>query len=131
MPAKKASFCRLIPLLFLALCSCVKDVDIDQIDQVVIPPKAELDLVYATLEANDFSRPANSTVYQVEDVVNLEFLDDEYIKNGLVRASFTFKYTNSFETEFTNTVSFLSKSNDVKYSFSFEVPAGTVEEPTV
>ncbi len=117
--------------LFLFLCSsCVKDVDLDQYNEIVLPPTAAIDLVYFTLEPSDFVDTAGN-LKKAGDVVRLEFLDDDYIQDGLMRADFNFVITNSFQQEFTASLKFLSESNAVQYSFKIHVPAGTPGQPAV
>lgn len=120
----------LILAVLLLFSSCIKDVDLNRIDEVVIPPTAAIDLVYFTLEPLDFQSSAESPVKFAEDFVSLQFLDDDYIQTGLVGASFTFNYINTFPKKFINTVSFISKNGNTWYSFSFEIPAGSPDNPS-
>lgn len=120
---------KLLPLLaFVALSSCVKDVDVDQIDEIVIPPEIAVDLVYFTLSPSHF---ASSATQVVSDTTRLDFLDDNYIKKSLMRAEFSFKYTNSFPQAFTSTISFLSENDAVRHSFVIQIPAGSSAAPVV
>ena len=59
MPAYKKIFT--IALSGLFLCgSCFKEVDLDQASEIVIPPTAALDLIYFTLDLEDF-HPLNTS----------------------------------------------------------------------
>lgn len=120
----------LLALLFIVCSSCVKDVDLDQYNEIVIPPTAAIDLVYFTLESSDVS-DASGNPKKVSDVVRLEFLDDDYIQDGLMRADFNIVFTNSFQQAFTTTFKFLSESNAVQHSFSINVPAGQPAVPAI
>lgn len=130
MPTLKPFLRPVLLLAFFIFHSCVKDVDLDQIDEVVIPPKAALDLVYFTLSANDFTENPSPN-NRATDLVRLEFLDDDYIRNGLVKAEFQFKYTNSFSYPLVSTVTFLSENDAVQYQFSFSIAAGNPGSPKI
>lgn len=122
------SFFRLpVVCLILLLTGCVKDVDISQAQEIVIPPTAALDLVYFTIDGSHFHGSSGQLV--ARDEVRLEFLDDDYIRNGLVRADYNFIYTNSFEFPIRNTITLLSESNVVRYRFQFDIPAGSAASP--
>ncbi|GAB2780239.1 hypothetical protein [Salinimicrobium soli] len=117
-------------LLFLVMQSCVKDVDIDQYQEIVIPPTAALDLVYFTLSAENFLN-SSGQVQTAKDEVRLEFLDDDYIQDGLVGANFNFIFYNTFPQAFSVTVKLLATNNSVRYQFPVEVPPGQPGTPTV
>jgi hypothetical protein len=118
-----------LPLLFL-LFSCVKDVDLDQIDEVVIPPTAAIDLVFFDLEASDL-KDTSSGAKVASDDTRLEFLDDDYIQDGLMRADFIFKFVNTFQQPGTATVKFLSASNSLRHQVVIDIPSGTANSPAV
>ncbi|HET8754198.1 MAG TPA: hypothetical protein VFM59_07530 [Salinimicrobium sp.] len=123
---------KFISLLgFFTLSSCVKDVDIDQAEEIFIPPEVAVDLVYSTLSPSHFSNSVPSAPLVVSDTTRLDFLDDDYIKNSLVRAELNFKYTNTFPQAFTSTISFLSENNSKKYSFEIQIPAGSAASPQI
>lgn len=117
--------------VLLVLASCVRDVDINQAEEIVIPPTAALDLVYFTLDSSHFMPRASSGTSRARDEVRLEFLDDDYVRNGLVRADYNFIYTNTFSQPFKNRITFLSENNVVRYVIEFDIPAGSVSEPAV
>lgn len=118
----------LLALILLISTSCVKDVDLDQYNEIVIPPTAAIDLIYFTLEKEDFIDAAGNPK-TANDNVRLEFLDDDYIQDGLMRADFNFVFTNSFQQQFTTTFKFLAENNSVQHSFKIDVPAGTAGSP--
>lgn len=115
--------------VFILVTSCVKDIDIDQAQEIVIPPSVALDLVYFTLDPSDFVQSSASGPFVARDEVRLEFLDDEYIRDGLVRADYNFVFINSFPQTFRATFTFLSENNSVRYRVSFDVPAGSASTP--
>lgn len=131
MPSLKRSFAiALFPVLLL-FASCFKDVDLDQAKDLVIPPTAAIDLVYFTLELTDF-HPQNTTGPKMaSDVVRLEFLDDDYIQDGLVRADLNFIYYNSFVNPIRSELVFLSDNDREQYRIQFTIPGGSAEAPGV
>ena len=122
-PLKKLAF---LPLLFMLL-SCVKDVELDQYHEIVIPTAASMDLVYFTLNETDFFTPSGELITPADDL-RLEFLDDDYIQNGLVEAEFQFQITHTFQESFTVWVSFFSESGSLQHKFAIEVPPAEVGE---
>ncbi len=122
--------CLFIPF-FILFTSCVKDIDLEQANEIVIPPTAALDLVYFTLDIENFT-PANTTGPKMaEDVVRLEFIDDDYIQDGLVRADLNFRFTNTFTSPILTDIIFLSENNLEQYRISFLIPGGNPEAPGV
>ena len=120
----------LLPV-FIIMNSCFKDIDLEQANEIVIPPKAALDLVYFTLELQHFT-PHNTTGPKMaEDVVRLEFIDDDYIQDGLVRADLNFRFTNTFTSPILCDIIFLSENNSERYRINFLIPGGSPEVPGV
>lgn len=118
----------LMPILLFT--SCVKDVDLDQYNEIVIPPEAALDLVYFTLKSEDFTGSTGDRLLAA-DVTRLDFLDDDYIQNNLVRADLNFKFINSFEREFEAVIRLLSEGNAVQHEILIPIPASTGGSPEI
>lgn len=120
--------------LFLISCfffsSCIKDIDVDQFDEIVIPPSVEMDLVYFQLTPEDFLQPSGSR-RTMTDELRLEFLDDDYIQTGLKSAEFNTVFINKFDQPLTTTFTFLSEGRTLQHRFTVDIPAGSEEEPTV
>ena len=114
--------------LLLFASSCVKDVDLDQYEEIVLSPEAAIDLIYFTLTNEDFTGTSGGEM-TARDETRLDFLDDDYIQNDLVRADFNFKLTNTFQSPVTATIRFLSTSNSVQHTIVVPVPAGSVGDP--
>ena len=112
------------------MLSCVKDVDINQYEEIVVPPRAALDLVYFNLDPSDFS-DGSGGIKKASDDVRLEFLDDDYIQDGLMEADFNFRFTNTFAQEFHVVMKFISESNSVQHTINFHVPAGSTASPAI
>lgn len=121
------SFLSAVFFFILLFTSCVKDVDLDQYNEIAIKPKAALDLVFFELTSEDFSNHNNDL--RAADDTRLDFLDDDYIQNNLLRTDLNFRFTNSFETEFVAVVRLLSESNAVQHEIQIPIPAGTGTSP--
>lgn len=130
MPPTKYLFKITFLSLLISLASCVKDVDLDQAGEIVIPPTAAIDLVYFDLALEELSVGPGGNLRAV-DASRLDFLDDDYIQNGLVRADFNFVFINSFENAFTVNFLFRSPSDAISHQIKIEVPAGSMDTPAV
>ena len=131
MPTLKTIYTYALISVMLLGTSCVKDIDLEQANEIVIPPTAAIDLVYFTLDLEEFT-PTNTTGPKMAgDVVRLEFLDDDYIQDGLVRADLNFVYYNSFTSPIRSELIFLSENDREQYRISFTIPGGSPEEPGV
>lgn len=131
MPTMKFYLSLVVFSVIFLLSSCVRDIDVDQAREIVLPPRIAIDLVYFTLESDQFTHGSSSEVRTAKDEVRLEFLDDFYIRQSLVRADFNFRYTNTFNTVFRNKIIFLSEDNLERYRIEFEIPAGSHESPAL
>lgn len=116
--------------LLIALSSCVKDVDLDQYDEIVLSPEAALDLIFFDLTNEEFTGISNDGV-TAKDETRLDFLDDDYIQNDLVRVDLNFRFTNTFQSPLTATIRFLSPANVVQHTVVVPIPQGTTENPAV
>lgn len=114
--------------LLLMNYSCVKDVDLDQYEEIILTPEAALDLIFFTITNEDFSQTSGGETSAV-DQTRLDFLDDEYIQNNLVRADFNFRFTNTFQNQLNATIRFLSTSNSVQHTIVIPIPPGTIDSP--
>ena len=115
--------CSLI--LILTILSCVKDIDLDQAEDVVLSPVVELDLIYFDLVPSDFSDPDSGLpLLTLRDTTEIRFLDDPEISESIRRADFFFRFTNSVASEFNVEFSFLSESLDTTYVTQTTVARG-------
>lgn len=128
MLSLKSLFRFPVMLVLVLFTSCVRDVDVDQAREIVIPPTAAIDLVYFSLNSSKFQDEGDNVLRAVDET-RLEFLDDDYIRDGLTRADFNFRYTNTFEHTITNTIEFLSENNQVRHTIKFDIPGGSNEDP--
>lgn len=119
---------HLFKIIFLSMlvffASCVKDVDLDQREEIVIPPTAAIDLIYFDLSSNDLINGPGGNLRAVDET-RLEFLDDDYIQTSLMRADFNFRFANSFQNAFTVNFLFKSENNAIRHQILVDIPAGT------
>ena len=118
---------RTITILGMCLCllvvaSCVKDVDFDQTEDIVIAPKVDLDLIFFSLNTSNFVGAATGNpIAVVRDTTRLEFLDDTFVQENLKEIDFLFRYDNSFSQSFVNRAVFLDEADEVQYEIEFDV----------
>ncbi|WP_037373672.1 hypothetical protein [Salinimicrobium xinjiangense] len=127
-PLVKIKFFSAFFLFILLLFSCVKDVDLGQYEEIVLPPQASLDLIFFNLTSEDFTGEQNNRL-RAADVTRLDFLDDDYIQNNLKSANLNFRFTNSFQREFVAVIKLLSEGNGVQHEILIPIPAGTTDSP--
>lgn len=114
----------------LLVCSCVKDVDFDQAQNITLTPVVELDLIYFNLDAGDFfDTISNTQRLTVRDTTEIRFLDDTGVQESLKRAEFLFNFTNTINREFQVEFQFINEMNQETYYTSTTVSAGNVGNP--
>ena len=116
----------------LFFTSCFKDVDFDQAQDIQLTPDLEASLLFYTIDETDFlDSETNVFTPVIRDTVRLEFLDDDYIQDGLMQAEFRFKHENRFPYLIRSRIRFLSENDRRQFSVNYEIPPGSVEMPSV
>lgn len=119
-------------LCCLFLTSCIKDVDFSQAEDIILTPDLEVDLIKYQLNQNDFlDSETNAYTPQIRDTVRLEFLNDTYIQESLRYAEFRFRHENRFPYRISSDIQFLSNNNRRQFNVSYEIPAGSMENPSI
>lgn len=119
-------------IILSGLSSCVKDIDLDQAEDIRLKPDLQVDLLIFDVEESDFKDPDSGLPRSViKDTVRLEFLDDDYIQNDLNKVEFRFRYTNSFSNSFSSRVLFLSENNALQHRVDFIIAGGDKINPVV
>lgn len=122
-------------LFFLAaagVSSCVKDVDLNQTENIRLKPKIQTDLLIFDVDEGDFVDSISKELKTViRDTVRLEFLDDDYIQENLQEVAFSFQYINHFPFSFNSNIYFLSENNNHLHLVNFFLPAAVGTSPTV
>lgn len=122
----------LLLLFSVVVISCVKDVDLDQTEEIALTPDLQVSLLIFDVTEGDFKEViTNQFSPIIRDTVRLEFLDDSYIQDDLTSVEFKYKYTNTFSQKFRNTISFLSEQDAVQHSVSFDIAEGNKNNPIV
>ncbi|MDG1064242.1 MAG: hypothetical protein P8O93_07335 [Flavobacteriaceae bacterium] len=117
-------------LLFPLLTSCVKDTDFDQLQEVVITPEVDVNLLFFEINSNEFVDPVTGLPRMVlSDVTDIPFLDDSDTQEGIIRADFLYEFDNFTSIDYQVTISFRRGADNVTYSVDFIVPAGAVANP--
>ncbi|MBT8319299.1 MAG: hypothetical protein KJP01_04140 [Gramella sp.] len=125
------SYCKSIKTFFLGFCicvvftSCFKDVDFSKAQDISLEPDLEVDLLYYQLNENDYI-DSNSGIYNpvIRDTVRLEFLDDDYIQDGLVYTALRFRHENQFPNQIVSKIRFLRENGREEFKVVYTVPAG-------
>ncbi|MCG9970128.1 hypothetical protein [Christiangramia crocea] len=118
--------------LSLMLTSCFKDVDFEQAQDIKLAPDLQVDLLFYELTENDFLDSETNTYSPViRDTVRLEFLDDEYIQDGLMYAEFRFRHENSFPNKIKSKIRFLDNNGREQFNVNYDIPGGSVASPSI
>ena len=121
-------------LLCLAFCmvltGCVKDIDLDQAEEISLSPDIDVDLLIYEISEDYFYQSGNN-VFQpvIRDTVRLEFLDDDYIQKDLTEVEFYFRHINTFPQRFSHTIKFLSDAGREQIFIKYEVAPGSLNNP--
>lgn len=110
----------------LLFSSCFKDVDFGQSEDIKLAPDLEVDLLFYQLNESDFlDSETNAYSPIIRDTVRLEFLDDDYIQEGLVLAEFRFRHENRFPYEVRSNIKFIDKTGRNQFNVEYNIPAGS------
>lgn len=114
----------------MALTGCVKDIDLDQAEEIGLSPDIEVDLLIYDISEDYFYQSENN-VFQpvIRDTVRLEFLDDDYIQKDLTEVELYFRHINTFPQHFSHTIKFLSNTGGEQFRVQYEVAPGGLNNP--
>lgn len=102
--------------------------DLEQAQDIQLAPDLEVDLLYYTLDETDFEDSETGAFTPIiRDTVRLEFLDDDYIQDGLMYAAFRFKHENRFPYLIKSSIRFLSENDRNQFSVNYDIPAGSAD----
>ncbi|PTX60953.1 hypothetical protein C8N46_105109 [Kordia periserrulae] len=117
--------------LVFAMFSCVKDVDFEQAEDIVLSPVVESSLVFFDFEASEFSEPTGTAIVIVGDDLELDVFNDEFLRDNLTRCEFFFEITNSIDRNFRADIILYDENDQVTYAFAIDVtPDGNNEVVT-
>lgn len=125
-----APLLRLVLVCFsvIGFTGCVKDVDLDQMEEITLQPKAVVDLVSFKLEADLIPNKDPGVPISVEKTVAFEVITDD-LEQDVVGVELGFDYFNSLPRTFNVSLVFLDDRNRVKQSVEFDIPPGSDENP--
>jgi len=119
-------------LICLLISSCFKDVDFGQAQDIALEPDLEVDLLYYQLNETDFQdSETNAYTPVIRDTVRLEFLDDDYIQDGLMYAALRFKHQNRFPYQINSNIKFLGENGNNQFNVAYIIPEGSETASTV
>lgn len=114
----------LLYLCFMGMLalSCVDDVDFDQADDLVLTPQVDVDLIFLSLQTENFiDASIPDTTVVVQDTTRLEFLNDSFVRDNIKQIDLTFQVDNTFGQSFTNRAVFLNNNGVPQYGLEFTV----------
>lgn len=116
----------------LTIFSCVKDVDLDQAEEVTLRPVVDLNLVFFNLEGGRFyDLNTNTAIPTVRDTTEIRFLDDPDLAESIRRVDFLTRFSNSIPRDFLVTYRFISEASETTFTFENRVPMGIDGQPTL
>lgn len=136
MKIKKNYVLLCIVCLVVCSISCVKDLDFDQAEDVVLTPVFEVDFVYSRVDTDQFidlDIDPNIVIPEiiVNDTLIYDLLSTDFIVENLERIELTFEFMNTIERDFEFTLGFLD-DNDVRIGpfYTMTANAGNGEGTT-
>ncbi len=129
---KTKKIVRLLCLICIASMSisCVKDLDFDQVEDVVLTPIFEVDFIFSRFETDEFVDPGIDPSIVIPEVVvrdtlNYDLLATDFIVDNLEQIELTFEFRNTIQRAFDFDFGFLNDADQiVGPSFSFTAAAG-------
>lgn len=102
---------------FVFITSCTKEVDFNQINDLVLEPVVASDLIFFNAPASKFN-VNGSELSTVKDSVIIDLFNRDFVVENLVKAEFVFESTNSINRAFNVKVDFKDDLNVLRHSFS-------------
>ncbi|WP_299122118.1 hypothetical protein [uncultured Tenacibaculum sp.] len=113
---KLKRYCLFLLLGFTFL-SCVKNVDLDQVNDFNSKPKFIASLVFFKIPALSFLDNTNTEITgPITDRSNLTVIEEEVVQDNLLEIVFDFEITNPFNRNININIEFLDDSNVVTYA---------------
>ena len=139
MKTKKVYVLLCILCVLILSISCVKDLDFEQAEDVVLTPTYEVDFVYFKVDTNRFADfDIDPTIFIPEVIVNdtldYDLLGTDFVVDNLERVELTFEFRNSIERDFNFDFGFLDDNNQrigPLYSMTASTGNGEGTDPIV
>ncbi|WP_108802973.1 hypothetical protein [Aquimarina sp. Aq107] len=141
MKTKKASLLLLLFSAVLTTVSCVKELDFEQLEDVVLTPVIEADFIYSEFDVSDYipdGLPPDTDFTippdVLRDTINYDLVGTDFAVDNLDRVELTIEVRNTIERSFTLQFQFLTEGEQpLGQLYSVPVQAGLGEgtEPVV
>lgn len=123
---------RIIPIIFLLItASCVKDVDFEQAENLAISPVLESSLIFFNFSAPEFQEPTGTALVIEQDELELDFFNEEFIRDNLVKAEFFFEVTSSIDRTFHIEISMFDMAGNATNTFDISITSDGNNETQV
>ena len=116
---------------FIVFTSCVKDVDFEQAEDLLVMPALEVSFIHFNEPANRFVGNDGIERNVIIDSVRVEIFSDDFVVDNLRRAEFLFEITNSINRVFDAEIQFLSDTNELQHLINFKVDASETNQELV
>ncbi|WP_282041140.1 hypothetical protein [Winogradskyella flava] len=100
--------------------SCIKDVDFDQAEDVVLTPVITSSVLFTEVEASRFSENGMELETVRDSVANIEIFTDQFVIDNLVKVELVFEVSNSINRTFGLQIEFLNEADELQNEFSFD-----------
>ncbi|WP_281988784.1 hypothetical protein [Aquimarina aggregata] len=135
---KTKKICVMLSIICAALlmASCVKDLDFDQSEDIVLTPIVELDFIFSKFDTNQFVDPSIDPAITVPEVVvddtlNYDLLGSSFAVDNLERIELSFEFRNTIERDFVFEFGFLNEADQrIGPFFTLTANAGRGEGTT-
>jgi hypothetical protein len=108
----------------------VKDVDLEQREDIMLGPQVQIDLLIYNIDQSKFIDPETGDLKtRISDTVRLAFLDDDYIQQDLTSVEFYFRHINTFPREIESKIRFLSNENSEQFAVNYTIKPGAEDKP--
>lgn len=119
-------------LLVLLATGCAEEIDFNQVEEVSLTTTQDIDLIHFLLIQDNFVDDGGQTQQNgLVEAVKLDFLDDPFFQNRLVRIVFDFRMTNTFSQSLTAVIKFNDEDGVTRESITLEAAGSTNGEAVV
>ena len=112
------TYTLLLVIINILCLSCTEPVNFNQIDDFEISPVIESSLIFLDEPAHRFSNNDNE-LNTIQDFVQVDFFNNNFIVENLIKAEFVFETTNSINRAFQVQVDFLDSNDQIQHTFTF------------
>lgn len=119
-------------LVTLTFFSCVKDIDVEQTDDVAPSPVVEANFIFFTLAIDDFRESTTPLApLQAIDTTEVRFLNDDFGKDNIVQVDYFFRVNNTFPVPLHADFTFLSPENEPFFNINFPITPSANGSPAL